>query len=642
MSSPFKFLDAFDRKDKAIFFGRSAEVEQLYRLVFEASLVLVYGVSGTGKTSLIQCGLANRFAETDWFQLFVRRTDDINVSLSREIRARAVTPIPDDDEPVEAIRSLYLDHLRPVYLIFDQFEELFILGSREEQDRFFETAAAIIASDVSCKIIISLREEYLASLHRFEEVVPTLFNKRLRVEPMSMRNVEEVIIGTTGALGIGLEHGEKTAELIIEQLEDERAGVQLAYLQVYLDSLYHQADGAGEPIVFTDAMIRTTGKLGDVMVKFLADQTSVIQKRLSASHPQLHKDAVAHLLEEFVTVDGTKQPTSREELVARLPSSAAWVDDALSELQAARILRNVGGRFELSHDSLAARICESRSGERRSMLMVQKMVRDRFAMLSLQKKKRYLDAEDLAIVNRGLRQRDPIRGTPLLELTADEQNFVNKSRWKLRFRRYRFILLNLVVLAVILFSFLGLILQASQMDDEAIAATHDFDRQAFDIFVETDKIGLGTDEDNKWLTDIRTRVLTEAAKANTNREKSLGLQGDDPFWGRLKDMDLLVDMEDEAKVAKGREGYLGMEQALLAQLGEDEDDLRARARLMSLQRRLYATDPEGPEETKRLRYILDLAGDPGEFPPVDFKADVTWACEILAVDHKQADKRCQR
>ena len=78
MTSPFKFLDAYEQRDKPVFFGRDAEIEQLYRLVFETNLVLVYGQSGTGKTSLIQCGLANRFAETDWFQLFVRRTDNIN------------------------------------------------------------------------------------------------------------------------------------------------------------------------------------------------------------------------------------------------------------------------------------------------------------------------------------------------------------------------------------------------------------------------------------------------------------------------------------------------------------------------------------------------------------------------------------
>ena len=167
-ASPFKFLDSFDREDRSIFFGRDAGNRAALPAAVRSRLVLVYGQSGTGKTSLIRCGLANRFAETDWFELFVRRNDDLNKSLHREIRAKATTPIADDKPPVEAIRSLYLDHLRPVYLIFDQFEELFILGSKDEQQQFFATVAAILASDVSCKIIISLREEYLGSLYPFE------------------------------------------------------------------------------------------------------------------------------------------------------------------------------------------------------------------------------------------------------------------------------------------------------------------------------------------------------------------------------------------------------------------------------------------------------------------------------------------
>ncbi|NJS15786.1 MAG: ATP-binding protein [Sphingopyxis sp.] len=148
-NSPFKFLNAYDRADKDQFFGRDAEVEELYRLVFQTSLVLVYGTSGTGKTSLIQCGLANRFQPTDWFELFVRRGDDINVSLDQAIRTRADTPIVADVSVVDAVQSLYLDYLRPVYLIFDQFEELFIMGSADEQRRFFETVAAVLTSTIS-------------------------------------------------------------------------------------------------------------------------------------------------------------------------------------------------------------------------------------------------------------------------------------------------------------------------------------------------------------------------------------------------------------------------------------------------------------------------------------------------------------
>jgi Cdc6-like AAA superfamily ATPase len=63
---PFPFLDAYEREDRDFFFGRDEEIEQLYQLTQQSNIVLLYGHSGTGKTSLIRCGLANKFRSYDW------------------------------------------------------------------------------------------------------------------------------------------------------------------------------------------------------------------------------------------------------------------------------------------------------------------------------------------------------------------------------------------------------------------------------------------------------------------------------------------------------------------------------------------------------------------------------------------------
>ena len=72
MNSPFKFLDSYNKEDKEIFFGCERETEELYQKVFKSKIMLVYGVSGTGKSSLIICGLANIFQDTDWLPLNIR------------------------------------------------------------------------------------------------------------------------------------------------------------------------------------------------------------------------------------------------------------------------------------------------------------------------------------------------------------------------------------------------------------------------------------------------------------------------------------------------------------------------------------------------------------------------------------------
>ena len=85
MRSPFKFLDAYTREDKGIFFGRTEEVDALQEMVAKNRLALIYGPSGAGKTSLVQCGLANRYHPTDWYPLFIRRNEDINRSLEEAL-----------------------------------------------------------------------------------------------------------------------------------------------------------------------------------------------------------------------------------------------------------------------------------------------------------------------------------------------------------------------------------------------------------------------------------------------------------------------------------------------------------------------------------------------------------------------------
>ncbi len=423
MNSPFKFLDAYAAEDKAIFFGREAEIEALYTLVFQTRLLLVYGPSGTGKTSLIQCGLANRIKPTDWLPVLVRRKDDINASLDAEIRRAAPTPIDAGASVVEAVESLYLDHLRPVYLLFDQFEELFIFGSTAEQDTFIASIQALLARDMACKIVLIMREEYLALLDRFEKSVPSLFNKRLRVEPMSKTNILRVITGTTAALGIGLENGDATAQAIIDNISDPRTGVQLAYLQVYLDKLFRSA-GTATPMVFTDALVAETGALGDVMAEFLEEQTRSIQADVHANFPDADKDAVQRIIEEFATLEGTKAPLTRAELAARLPAFDRIIDGVLTALQNARLVRNVDDRYELAHDSLAGRVAERRSVESRNLLKVRKVIRDRMAAFA--ETRTWLNRDELAFIH-------PYRDQ--LGLTAEEASFLQRSIWRTRIAR---------------------------------------------------------------------------------------------------------------------------------------------------------------------------------------------------------------
>jgi hypothetical protein len=617
--SPFKFLDAYDRADKAQFFGRDAEVEELYRLVFQTSLVLVYGTSGTGKTSLIQCGLANRFQPTDWFELFVRREDNINASLDRAIRACAETAIATDASVVDAVQSLYLDHLRPVYLIFDQFEELFIMGSAEEQQQFFDTVAAVLASKISCKIIISMREEYLARLHQFEKTVPSLFAKRLRVEAMSMANVEAVIMGTTAVHGITLENGAVTAQAIITNLDDNRVGVQLAYLQIYLDKLYRLASEPGDPspVTFTDADVAAAGKLGDIMADFLGERTTAIQAQLAASHPPTEPAAAQHILEAFVTVEGTKQPTTRAELGARLPALEPVLDEALAAFQHARILRISEGRAELAHDSLARHITDRRSEDRKIYAQVEKIVRDRLA--AYPQTRSYMNREELAVVG---------RSRAMLELSEREAKFVDVSASKARWRKVRRVAIVSATGLVLLVSTFVAIFSAVRADETLVRTARDIDDLTFETYTSLQAF------DGPEIGEIRTQLLRRSSQINRNAGGDKGDSIAEPeesggYWEALLKADLDWEAGDRAAAAMQ---YRQLADVMRTRLDVFYSDLDARVKLRNLLWRLAAVVATPAERNAVHIELIALSKEVTTSELIDFSENVPELCGYLIAD----------
>lgn len=85
VNSPFKFLDSYQQSDADIFFGREKETLDLYNALSGVKHLLVYGPTGAGKTSLIECGLRNQFSDADWFAVTIRRGNNINAAVFTSI-----------------------------------------------------------------------------------------------------------------------------------------------------------------------------------------------------------------------------------------------------------------------------------------------------------------------------------------------------------------------------------------------------------------------------------------------------------------------------------------------------------------------------------------------------------------------------
>jgi AAA ATPase domain len=386
--SPFKFLDSYNKNDKSIFFGRDEEIKALYELVQTSKLVLVYGASGTGKTSLVECGLSNKFSEADWFDVRIRRgnvslLDATLQAINRKLKeeANATFDLP------QSVEALYYHNFIPIYLIFDQFEELFIMGDEKERDDFFNALTNLVRVKVPCKILLIVREEYLAFFHDYENLLPIIYDNRFRIERMNQTKLERVVQGTiqTPQYEIEFDSPEENTRLIIENLRNERHDVDLTNLQVYLDRLYKEDMQRGEqtniprpPYKFDKALIESVGKLPQVIAVFLDEQMQDVDKTIN------YPNAALTILKLFVTNEGTKRNRSVNGLIEEFTKNnllpISILEDCIKVLYERRILKElkIGEelRYEISHDLLAGQIYQRFSIEEKEIIRAERMVKD--------------------------------------------------------------------------------------------------------------------------------------------------------------------------------------------------------------------------------------------------------------------------
>ncbi len=381
IKSPFKFLDSYQEADADVFFGREKETLDLYNALSGVKHLLVYGPSGSGKTSMVECGLRNQFSDADWFAITIRKGTNINSSvfvsinkaLQEKIEMAPLSKMPADPkiEFGQAVEKLFAERYQPVYLLFDQFEELLISGASEEKKVFFTQLNKLIRNKVPCRIMLIMREEFIGHLSEFEQLCPSIFQHRFRVEKMGRKNVEEVIYHILEApryrTYFNVDDSRRLTETILSKLPDKKKEIELAHVQVFLGELWDRAQSTKKnnelPLLGT-GLIQEDDDLEGVLESFLKKQIKELEKSYGEKVPL---ELLASMISERFTKLQLSEATLQGNLSKNKVVSKKPLPDLLKELEQRLIIRTIKAgdetQYEISHDVLALVVGQNLSEE---------------------------------------------------------------------------------------------------------------------------------------------------------------------------------------------------------------------------------------------------------------------------------------
>jgi len=398
--NPYVGPRPFESADARFFFGRDREIHDLVALIVSNPVVLLYAASGAGKSSLLNAAVVARLEHDQECEVLpVARVVGLRegeVAADRNVFVAAVVSHLGGGESSAASLRGHLQEREhpetsdgfaaPRALVIDQFEELFTASPDRWEDRpgFFEDLGGALRDDPLLRVVLSIREDFLAQLDPYARLLPDGLRARYRLERLgpaaALRAAKEP------ARAAGRPFAEGVAEQLVEDLQKVRLDtehgpkevvgeyVEPVQLQVACRSLWEALPEGAATI--TEEHRAAFGNVDEVLGDFYDEAIAA-----AAAAARMSEDSLrARFAHDFITPMGTRGTVfwTREQ-TGGIPAAA------IEELDSRHLVRaelRAGARwYELTHDRLIEPIRVSnrefiarRSARRRRRVLVAALV----------------------------------------------------------------------------------------------------------------------------------------------------------------------------------------------------------------------------------------------------------------------------
>lgn len=382
-------LEPYSEADAERFFGRREEIVDLAQRVERRTLTVLFAQSGLGKTSVLRAGLFPTLRKGKLLPIYVRLdhaegTTPLVEQVFDVLRDHLPTGVAREAGPPptlwewfhdlqEGLLSPRLAGIIPV-LVFDQFEEIFTIGARNEEQlrrrEEFLTQLADLAENrmpaalekrledgeidpdrydfdaAQYRLLLALREDYLSYLDREKGRIPSLMQNRMPLDRLTGQRALEVVTGPAPDLVTP-----EVAEQIVRFVAGEAQAPLTAFnVEPPLLSLVCQRlDAARAGGKITSELL--TGKREEILTGYYVECFAGLDPKVRF-----------FIEDELVTESGHRESMAAERAEREIGSEAIQhlVDHRLLHTERRGNLQ----RLELTHDILAKLVVASRSERR--------------------------------------------------------------------------------------------------------------------------------------------------------------------------------------------------------------------------------------------------------------------------------------